>query len=149
VTLDPAALIDGMREVLATGPPLRLAILFGSAARGRMHADSDVDVGIGPVDAGLSLAAELDLQARLEAACGRPVDLVRLDRASTLLRWEAARTAVLITASAAHELPRFLASAALEHADLMTTLGGAAERFRLRLAQAYGPSPTDRESTEP
>jgi predicted nucleotidyltransferase len=136
-------LTDRIREVLAAGPPVRLAILFGSWARDRAHADSDIDVGIVPDDPALPLATELDLQARLEAACGRPVDVVRLDRASTLLRWEAARTAVLITATAPHELPRFMAAAGIEHADLMTTLGPAAERFRRRVAEAHGPLPGD------
>ncbi len=41
---------DRLRSALGEGPPLRLASLFGSAARGRMHASSDVDVGIVPVE---------------------------------------------------------------------------------------------------
>jgi predicted nucleotidyltransferase len=123
-----------LREALADAPPLRLAILFGSGARGALRPQSDIDVGIVPRDPNLSLTAELKLQVRLERTCGRPVDLVRLDRASTLLRWEAARTGVLLVAESPHEFPRFVARAALEHADLMTVLAPAAERFRARLA---------------
>lgn len=134
------ALGDRIRGVLAAGPPLRLAILFGSCAQGLVHPDSDVDIGIIPRDPELPLAAELDLQARLEHACGRQVDLVRLDRASTLLRWEAGRHAVLLVADPPHEFPRFVASAALEHADLMIVLGPAAERFRQRLLDPGRPS---------
>lgn len=138
--IDRIALEDRVRGVLAAGPSLRLAILFGSCARGSLRPDSDVDVGIIPRDPGLPLARELDLQARLEGACERPVDLVRLDRASTLLRWEAARHAVFLLADPPHELPRFVASAALEHADLMIVLGPAAERFRQRLLDPGRPS---------
>jgi hypothetical protein len=111
-----------------------------------MRADSDVDIGIIPQDPDVSLGIELDLQVRLETACARPVDLVRLDLASTLLRWEAARTAVLLMTDAPREFTRFIASAALDHAELMTTLGDAAERFRRRLADGHGSSPTDSES---
>jgi len=57
-------------------------MLFGSAVSGRMRPESDVDVGIVPVDPDLPLGAELELQASLEHACGRPVDVIRLDRAS-------------------------------------------------------------------
>jgi predicted nucleotidyltransferase len=127
--------LECVREILVTGPRLRLAVVFGSRARGTVHAGSDLDVGIIPSDPELPLAAELDLQRRLEAACSTPVDLVRLDRASTLVRWAVARDAQLVLADPPSEFPRFQASAALEHADLMTTLGPAAERFRQRLAE--------------
>lgn len=120
---------------------MRLAILFGSGARGRLRADSDLDVGIVPRDPDLPLAAELDLQVRFERASLRHVDLVRLDRASTLLRWEAARHAVLILADPPREFSRFVADAALEHSDFVTAFGPAAERFRQRLlALATGSS---------
>lgn len=138
MTFDPDLLLARLRRALAEGPPLRLAILFGSAARGTLHAESDVDVGIIPRDAGLPWDEESDLQVRLTRACGRAVDLVRLDRASTLLRWEAARTAVRLLAEPLSEHPRFIAVAAIEHADLMTSLGPAAERFRQRLAARAG-----------
>ena len=59
-----------------------------------MRPDSDVDVGIVPNEDGPSLAEELALQAELSRACGREVDLVRLDHADLLLRWEVARDGV-------------------------------------------------------
>lgn len=127
-----------VRGTLADGAPVRLAIVFGSAARHALRADSDIDLGIIPRDPHLPLGAELDLQARLERACGRPVDLIRLDRASTLLRWEAARCGFLVFADPPAELPRFVAAAALEHADLLTSLAPAAERYRRRLAAGPG-----------
>ncbi|MBI2216966.1 MAG: nucleotidyltransferase domain-containing protein [Candidatus Rokubacteria bacterium] len=132
---DARPIVEVLRDVLRDGPPVRLAILFGSRAGEAARHDSDVDVGIIPRDPDLPLAAELGLQARCERACGHTVDLVRLDRASSLLRWEAARNAVVIVANPPHELPRFLAGAALEHAELMETLGDAPERYRRRLAE--------------
>jgi predicted nucleotidyltransferase len=133
--LDLAVLHHRIRLALTGGPPLRLALLFGSGARGALRGDSDVDVGIIPRDPELPLVTELDLQVRLERACGRQVDLVRLDQASTLLKWEAARAAVLVLAEPLQEFPRFVATAAIDHADLMTTLAPAAARFRQRLAE--------------
>ncbi len=133
MTAERDAIVETIRRVLTDGPPVRLAVMLGSAARGVLRPDSDLDVGITPSNPELPLAAELDLQARLERACGRPIDLVRLDRASTLLKWEAARCAVPIVADPPQELPRFLARAGIEHADFMETYAPAAERHRRRL----------------
>ena len=130
-----------LQHVLSTGPPLRLAILFGSAPGGRARPDSDLDVGIMPDDPDLPLHTELELQSRLERACGRSVDLVRLDRASTILRWEAARRGVPILARSRTELLGFIVGAALEHADLAPLLSQAAAVFRERLIDARRRSP--------
>jgi predicted nucleotidyltransferase len=129
-----------LRAVVEEGPPVRLAVVFGSAAGSRLHAESDVDVGIIPRDPDLPLGAELTLQASLERACGRRVDLVRLDRAPTLLRWEVARSGIPIFAEGPHTFARFAAEAASERADLMEVLGPAAERFRRRLAATAPPA---------
>ena len=142
MTAERDVIVETIGRALAGAPPLRLAIVFGSAARGALRPDSDVDVGIVPSDPELPLAAELDLQARLERACARPVDLVRLDRASTLLRWEAARSAVPVVARPAREFSRFLARAAIEHAEFMETYAPAAERYRRRLLKMLDERPS-------
>jgi predicted nucleotidyltransferase len=131
--------LDDIRRALGTEPTLRLAVLFGSAVRGGLRDDSDIDVEIVPRDPDLPLSAELDLQARLERACRRHVDLVRLHRASTLLRWEAARHAVMILAEPSGEFSRFLEHAALEHADFVWIFDRTAERFRQRLLASRTP----------
>jgi predicted nucleotidyltransferase len=44
---------DRVRQVLLDGPPLQIAILFGSRARGSDRPDSDIDLAILPVDSAL------------------------------------------------------------------------------------------------
>jgi predicted nucleotidyltransferase len=132
--MEPRELIDTIRPVLEAGPPMRLCVLFGSAAKGAMRPDSDVDIGVIPVDPAIPLESELMLQSALERACNRKVDLVRLDRATALVRWEIARSGALVASSAPFEYPRFVARAALEHADLAPLLERTAERFRRRVA---------------
>jgi uncharacterized protein YutE (UPF0331/DUF86 family)/predicted nucleotidyltransferase len=129
----PETLVETLQDGLAGGPALRLAMLFGSAARGRSRPDSDVDVGIVPVDADLPLRAELELQAKLERICGRPVQVVRLDQASTVLRWEAARHGIPIVSRSRAEHVRFVARAALDYAELAPALSRGAALFRERL----------------
>lgn len=68
---------DGaLASVLRERRDVKLAVLFGSHARGAARPDSDVDVAVlGPLDDLVALSSEL------EAACGRPVDVVRLEDA--------------------------------------------------------------------
>jgi predicted nucleotidyltransferase len=61
---------------MRTEQNVRFAILFGSAARGTDTPASDVDVLVELRDP--SLEHVVDLSARLSAAIGRPVDVVRL-----------------------------------------------------------------------
>ena len=76
-------LIERMCPFVAQQPGIAAAWLFGSAARGEMRPDSDVDVailfdrGVSPRARTLALA---DLASRLESATHpRPVDVVSLD----------------------------------------------------------------------
>ncbi|MBL8737428.1 MAG: hypothetical protein JNL12_13440 [Planctomycetes bacterium] len=85
---------ERLAPAIAAGPPARLVVLFGSAAKGPMHAGSDVDIGWIPVDPNLSLGHELAFQAVLTGAAGLEVDLVRLDQASTICRYEVARDGI-------------------------------------------------------
>ncbi len=135
--MDPQlrSILEVSRAIFESGPPLRLAMLFGSAARSRLRPESDVDLAILPRDPDLPLAEELELERRLEAALGRPVDFVRLDRASTLLRWEVARRGIAVLAGPG-ERTRFLVDAAAEYGDFAPDLERAARRFQDRLIGA-------------
>jgi predicted nucleotidyltransferase len=111
---------------------MRLAVLFGSRAAGTARSGSDVDIAILRADPELALHTELELAAALSSALSAEVDLVRLDQASTLLRWEIARDGVpLVTAD--HEWTRFRASAASDHAEIADGLANAARLFQRRL----------------
>jgi predicted nucleotidyltransferase len=75
-------MIDRMKAVLEADPRVTYALLFGSAATGRVRTDSDVDVAIGLAEgAALSPLAIGALAARPEEAAGRLIDLVLLDEA--------------------------------------------------------------------
>jgi predicted nucleotidyltransferase len=101
--------------VLALGPPLRLAILFGPRARGSARPDSDVDIAVLPCDPALPLSAENLLAADLERELGAPVDLVRLDRVDSSLTWRIARDGVVLSSTPRWEAARFLARAGIAH----------------------------------
>lgn len=72
------ALIAAVAETLRTERNVRLAVIFGSVARGEAREDSDVDVIV-------ALAQERPmfaqyLSARLEQRLGREVDVISIER---------------------------------------------------------------------
>ena len=64
-------------EVLASNPGIKVVIVFGSAASGKLRPDSDVDVAV-LFENPLNVDTRLALQEKLEDALHREVDLVDL-----------------------------------------------------------------------
>lgn len=72
-------LLSTLRTALRTEHNVRFALLFGSAARGSDAPGSDVDVLVSLRDPSLDRIVQLG--AKLTAATGRHVDVVRLEDA--------------------------------------------------------------------
>lgn len=66
-----------LKEMLRDEPGLVLAILYGSAAAGKMRKDSDVDIAL-LFGRPLNADKKMELIARLETVLQREVDLVDL-----------------------------------------------------------------------
>jgi predicted nucleotidyltransferase len=130
--------LDLIVAVLRSGPPLRLAMLFGSTAKGTQRIDSDIDIGIVPEDPELSLAEELTLQTDLARVSGHQVDLVRLDRASTLLRWQVVRYGQALIEATPFAAARFTAETVAEYLDFAPAFERAADNFRRVLTAGHG-----------
>lgn len=73
------SLLGALRSALRTEQNVRFALLFGSAATGTDTLVSDIDVMVELRDP--SLERVVDLSAKLEAATGRRVDVLRLEDA--------------------------------------------------------------------
>ena len=124
-----------LRDVLARGPSLRIAILFGSRARGTARPDSDVYVAVLPSDASLSLAAENALGAELERAARLPVDLVRLDQASDALAWRIARDGIVLLSDPPFAAGRWIARVGIEHDEHAELEARAVRTYAAALAR--------------
>ena len=86
---DVPAHLAPLRDALAALPGVRLALLFGSEARGQARADSDVDVAV--------LAGEMHGVAKaLSDAIDRDVDVVDLRRAGIPLLEELLRNSRIL-----------------------------------------------------
>lgn len=93
-------------------------LLYGSAATGRTHASSDVDLALlvgGPLPDAFALAA---LRVDLAALLRRDVDLVLLDTASPILAMEVLRHHRLLTNRRPALLDQFLAKTLSAYFDL-------------------------------
>lgn len=71
-------LLLDLRRALRTEPKVRLAVLYGSVARGHEDGDSDLDLLVALSDD--EPTAVTALAARLGRVCGRDADVARLDR---------------------------------------------------------------------
>jgi predicted nucleotidyltransferase len=128
-------LVARLREVLRGDWPLRLAVLFGSAASDRQRDGSDVDVAILPLAPGWSESVERDLYLALTRAARRDVDLVDIERAPTLLLWEIATAGRALIEHRPGEFARFRARAASEYIDFAPAFDHYGEIFRRRLIE--------------
>lgn len=81
--------VEPLGRVLDEFPAIRLAVLFGSAARGSDTARSDVDLAVLFAEDDPSQLWPVDVAAA--GALRRTIDLIDLRRAPPLLRFEIAR----------------------------------------------------------
>jgi predicted nucleotidyltransferase len=98
---------NAILKTLDNFPEIMTAILFGSAASGRLRADSDVDIAIAGT-APLGIARTAELCRKLERALGRTVDLVDLHRVSGIILVEVFEKGVVVLKRSNDEYARLL-----------------------------------------
>jgi predicted nucleotidyltransferase len=108
------AVAERLRGLRETMPALEFVVLFGSTAKGRRRAGSDVDVAVRCVG-----AAELDtLHGVLASALGTErLDAVDLRRAGPLLSMEVARSGRLLYESRPGAFRQFQSLASRRYCD--------------------------------
>lgn len=108
--------IEAIRRVVESRADVRLAYVFGSAARDQARASSDVDIAV--LLEPLPAPADLDrLATDLETVAGRRVDLVVLNTAPPLLAHEVIKTGQRLTCRSEAERVRFETHAAARYLD--------------------------------
>ncbi len=127
-------LTSRLGRALQARPEVRLAFLFGSSVSRGLDSAKDVDVAsafAGP----LTLLEQGTIATQLEQVAEREIDLIDLDATSTLLRWEVARSGVVLFARDHAELVEFRARVPLEYFDLEPFLVREAAGLRLALEE--------------
>lgn len=132
VETETNTLLQRVREVLARYPAVQGAYLFGSHARGGAAPGSDLDIGlVGPRDE--LEARRLDLLADLTAAGVDRVDLVLLDGADTVLRFEAVSPNCLVYRREGFDHGSYFSLALRKYFDLEPYLRIQREALKRRL----------------
>lgn len=131
--------LEKLRAALEQLPAVRFAVLFGSAAQGTSRSKSDVDIGVS-LESGADRSPTLGVV--LERAIGRPVDLVWLDEAPPLLRFEIARAGLVLVERDRHRWAEFRAHAMIDWWDWAPTARMMHETMSMRLREEamHGPS---------
>jgi predicted nucleotidyltransferase len=109
---DPVAYYTAQPEAVAAVAQrenIDLVVLFGSAARGRLRAESDLDVAVRFVNGKPDFATEARVAAELHAALKPPreLDLVLLHHASPLLLIQVAAEGVPLYEASPETWPLF------------------------------------------
>jgi len=132
--MDP--LLERLRQAIASCPEVRLAVLFGSTARGQARPQSDVDLGVllDPDTPDVRLKAETELGR----AAGRSVDVVFLNQAPPLLRFEIAKEGVLLHQDQDHLWTDFKTRAMLDWWDWEPIAKRIEDALIQRLRQKVG-----------
>lgn len=129
-------LLRGAAEALAG---VDLLVVFGSAARRTDRPRSDIDVGVRLRDD--SPAARRAVELALGRGLRREVDVVYLDEAPPLLRFQIARDGVLIHQADPHLWPDFRARAMLDWWDWAPTFRMIHDAGLRRLRRQAGGGP--------
>src|SRR5690242_19400201 len=117
----PEPIQPDVQELIAyleAQPAVLAAVVFGSAANGRLRPESDLDLALLFADDGVpDEMATLELRAALEQRAGRDVDLVVLNRASTILAFQVAKKGRLILCRDPRAYQRYIVRLISEYAD--------------------------------
>jgi len=127
---------ETLRATLETFREVRMAVLFGSTARGKATPKSDLDVGVLLDDD--APKSTWDIELALAGALRPPVDLIDLRSAPPLLRFEISREGRVLFEREEGLWPGFKARAMLDWWDWAPTArmihNTSIARLRSRLA---------------
>ena len=111
-------MFEDLHAVLDADSRVAYGLVFGSSVKGTAHPGSDVDVAIGVRGTcRLDLIELGELRSKLEAAAGRPVDLILLEEAPPGLAYRVFRDGRMILARDERALNARRARAILEYLD--------------------------------
>jgi predicted nucleotidyltransferase len=133
--------VDWLRPVvvaLSSESDVRLAVVFGSATKGGLHRHSDLDIAV----MGVAEARLPGLAVALSRIAGREVDLIALETATPLLRFEIARDGEVLLERRPYLWSDFKAKAMVDWWDWapLARRFGSAARARLKSQAAHGPA---------
>ncbi|MDP1548413.1 MAG: nucleotidyltransferase domain-containing protein [Anaerolineales bacterium] len=115
-------------------PDIQAVYLFGSAASGKQHAESDIDLGIIPRDSSLR-SQKLDILADLTRHGFNNVDVVFLDTLDIVVRFEAIRQNRLVYCAKGFDAGAFFSLTLRQYFDFVPYLNIQRKAYKQRILQ--------------
>ena len=133
--------MDSLRplvDALTSESDVRLAVVFGSATKGGLQRHSDVDIAV----MGVAEPRLPRLAVALSRIAGREVDLIALETATPLLRFEIARDGEVLVERRPHLWSDVKAKAMVDWWDWapLARRFGSAAKARLKAQAEHGPA---------
>ena len=113
--------IKHLTEVFRQFPEIRAVYVFGSAATGKRRLDSDLDLAVFASDESFQMR-KLDVLAELTRQGFDTIDLVFLNTADPITRYEAVRLNKLIYSTADFDRGSYYSKIVREYLDLLPYL---------------------------
>jgi len=127
--------------VFAWYPDIQAVYLFGSSASGRTHAESDLDLAI--LSSPSLAARKLDILTDLARQGICNVDLIFLERADIVLRYEAVRLNRLVYAAPSFDRGELYSNVVRQYLDFLPYLEVQRQAYKRKVL-----SGTERNSVE-
>ena len=124
-----------IKQILASDKNIEIAFLFGSAASGKLRDSSDTDIALllrRVPSAQKRLNFRLDVAGKISELTGRETDIVVLNTAGSLLKYQTVRNGKLIFERRKGLAKRFRLAAINEYFDYLPTLKFHYERLKER-----------------
>ena len=119
-------------DIFKTYPGIQAVYLFGSAASGQLHPESDLDLAIYPRDGNVR-AQKLDILADLARHGFCDVDLVFLDTQDTVLKFESVRKNRLLYCADGFDASAFFSLVLRQYFDFVPYLKTQREAYKRRV----------------
>jgi predicted nucleotidyltransferase len=88
-------IINKSKDILMEYENIIFAYIFGSYAQGKIRSDSDIDIAI-YLENSIDMETYFEIKISLMEACKREIDLVILNDATPLLKYEIYRNNILL-----------------------------------------------------
>jgi predicted nucleotidyltransferase len=109
-------LLDTIRENIKSDSHIELAVVFGSAAKSNLNETSDIDLGI-RMAPNVTDDKLQQLELDLGRLTGRSIDIVLIDQAPPLLRFEIAKDGIVLRQDDDYQWADFCAKAMIDWWD--------------------------------
>jgi Predicted nucleotidyltransferases len=131
--------LDALARVFQKYPEVRAVYLFGSAAEGRMHRESDLDLAVVPRSPA-ARARRLDMLTDLARAGFCNVDLVFLDTDDIVLKYEAVRLNQVVYQTEEFDRGEMYSRVVRQYLDFLPYLQVQREAYKPRILHDSGRS---------